>query len=48
MNSLAILEPMFILLAVSSLFAIIWLNIALLTAHTEQQKEAEAAHLINR
>lgn len=45
MNPLNILTPMFILLAVACLFALFWLNVALLSAHTEQKKEAETARL---
>ena len=47
-NPLAILEPMLIMLAVSCFFALFWLTVALLSARTEQQAEADAAHLINR
>ena len=47
-NPLAILEPMLIMLAASCFFALFLLTVALLSAHTEQQAEADAAHLINR
>ncbi len=47
-NPLAILEPMLIMLAASCFFALFWLTVALLSARTEQQAEADAAHLINR
>ena len=45
MNPLAILEPMLIMLAASCFFALFWVTVALLSARTEQQAEAEAAHL---
>ena len=47
-NPLAILEPMLIMLAGACLFSLFWVTVALLSARTEQQAEAEAAHLINR
>ena len=47
-NPLAILEPMLIMLAAARFFALFWVTVALLSARTEQQAEAEAAHLINR
>ena len=47
-HPLAILEPMLIMLAASCFFALFLVYVAFLSALTEQQAEAEAAHLINR
>lgn len=47
-NPLTILEPMLIMLAGACFFALFWVTAALLSARTEQQAEADAAHLINR